>query len=84
MCADLHYFVCTCASMCVSVCKLVHFATMSETQAPLQEMKMSVKFPNGRRVNLMYPSLFTCLLLQISFYMSATQAPLEEIKTSVR
>ena len=27
---------------------------------------------------------FTCLLLQISFYMSATQAPLEEIKMSVK
>ena len=44
MCADImHYFVCTCASMCVSVCKLVHFATMSGTQVPLEEMKMSVR-----------------------------------------
>ena len=62
--------------MCVSVCKLVHFATMSGTQVLLQEAKMSVRF--------YILSLFVCLLLQISFYMSATQAPLEEMKMSVR
>ena len=36
----------------------MHFATMSGTQVPLQEMKISVRFSTGRRVNLMYPFLF--------------------------
>ena len=60
----------------MSVCKLVHFATMSRTQVLLQEAKMSVRF--------YILSLFVCLLLQISFYMSATQAPLEVMKMSVK
>ena len=54
-------------SICVSVYKLMHFATMSGTLVPLQEMKLWVIFSTGRGVNLMYPSLFTCLLLKISF-----------------
>ena len=60
----------------MSVCKLVHFATMSGTQVPLQKAKMSVRF--------YILSLFVSLLLQISLYMSATQAPLEEMKMSVK
>ena len=60
----------------MSVCKLVHFATMSGTQVLLQEAKMSVRF--------YILSLFVCLLLQISLYMSATQAPLEEMNMSVK
>ena len=36
----------------------MHFATMSGTQVPLQEMKISERFSTGRRVNLMYPFLF--------------------------
>ena len=64
--------------MCVSVCKLVHFATMTGTQALLQEMKMSVRFSTGRRVNLMYP-------FPVPFHsMSGTQVPLEEMEVSVR
>ena len=71
----------------MSVSKLVHFATMSGAQVPLQEMKISVRFSTGRCVNLIsyvpFP-FFTCLLLQISFYMSATQALLEVMKMSVK
>ena len=38
----------------MSVCKLVHFATMSGTQVLLQESNMSVRFSIGRRVKLIY------------------------------
>ena len=59
----------------MSVCKLMHFAIMSGTQVPLQEMKISVRFSTVRRVNLVYLSLFTCLLLQISFNVCNTGSP---------
>ena len=61
--------------MCVPVCKLMYVAIISETQVPLQEMKMSVRFSTVCRVNLVYLSLFTCLLLQISFNVCNTGSP---------
>ena len=57
MCVLTSVRVYLCEHVCVSVCQLVHFATMSGTQV-LQELKMSVRFSTGRCVNLMYPFLF--------------------------
>ena len=62
----------------------MHFATISGKQVPLQEMKMSVIFSIGLRVNLMYPFPVSLVCSYKSHSLSETQVPLEEMKTSVR
>ena len=61
----------------------MQFSTISGTQVPIQEMKMSVIFSTGRRVTLMYPFPVSLVCSYKSHSLSETQVPLEEIKMSV-
>ena len=84
MCVLISVLVYLCEHVCVceQTCALCYHVWSAGSPPGDEDIGQVLNWPPCES-SVPFP-FFTCLLLQISFYMSATQAPLEEMKMSVK